>query len=83
MTLVRTLDRMEGDGWLERRPDPNDRRAHQLHLKQAATPVLEEILRLGDKARGEVLRGLSQDDRMKLLTLLEHVHVNLTELVQK
>ena len=27
MTLVRQLDRMEEDGWIERRPDPGDRRA--------------------------------------------------------
>ena len=26
MTLVRILDRMQQDGWLERRPDPGDRR---------------------------------------------------------
>ena len=28
MTLVRTLDRMQQDEWIERRPDPEDRRAH-------------------------------------------------------
>ena len=28
MTLVRILDRMEADGWVQRRFDPSDRRAH-------------------------------------------------------
>src|SRR5277367_5189535 len=32
MTLVRTLDRMQRDGWIERRADANDRRAHCLYL---------------------------------------------------
>lgn len=83
MTLVRTLDRMEGDGWIERRSDPADRRAYRLHLKPAASPVLEKILRVGDSARSEALAGLSNDERMQLVTLLERVHANLTELVSK
>ena len=32
MAMVRILDRMEADGLLERRPDPDDRRARRLHL---------------------------------------------------
>src|ERR1700722_20651879 len=30
MTLVRTLDRMQQDGLIERRADPNDMRAHRM-----------------------------------------------------
>jgi MarR family transcriptional regulator for hemolysin len=81
MTLVRVLDRMEKDGWLERRPDPSDRRAYRLFLKRAADPVLAEIHRIGDKARAEALAGLSQEERAHLLTLLERIHANLVELV--
>jgi DNA-binding MarR family transcriptional regulator len=81
MTLVRVIDRMEKDGWLERRPDPSDRRAYRLYLKRAADPVLAEIHRIGDKARGEALAGLSQDDRARLLSLLERIHTNLVQLV--
>ena len=81
MTLVRVLDRMEKDGWLERRPDPSDRRAYRLFLKRAADPVLAEINRIGDKARGEALTGLSPEDRAHLLTSLEHIQANLVELV--
>jgi MarR family transcriptional regulator for hemolysin len=46
MTLVRILDRMEADGWIERRADPTDRRARRLFITAAACPVLEEIQRL-------------------------------------
>lgn len=81
MTLVRVLDRMERDGWLERRPDPNDRRVYRLFLKPAADPVLAEIMRIGDKARGEALAGLSAEERNLLVTLLERVQTNLVALV--
>ena len=83
MTLVRIIDRMEGDGWLERQPDPVDRRAYRLHLKSAAKPVIEEIQRVGDRVRAEVLVGLSNEERLQLVALLERVHANLTGLVFK
>src|SRR3984885_14355331 len=43
MTLVRTLDRMQQDEWIERRPDPADRRAHRLYLCEAAKPIMNLI----------------------------------------
>jgi MarR family transcriptional regulator for hemolysin len=81
MTLVRVLDRMEKDGWLERRPDPSDRRAYRLFLKRGADPVLAEINRIGDKARGEALVGVSMEDRAHLMALLERIQGNLLTLV--
>src|ERR1017187_2579618 len=38
MTLVRTLDRMQQDQWIKRRPDPADRRAHRRYLHDIAKP---------------------------------------------
>jgi len=81
MTLVRVLDRMESDGWIERRPDPADRRAYRLYLKPASTPVLTEILRIGEKARNEALTGLSSEQREQMMEMLEHVRTNLVALV--
>jgi len=83
MTLVRIIDRMEGDGWLERQPDPADRRAHRLHLTPGAKPIIEEIQRVGDRVRADVLAGLSNEEKNELVTLLERVHSNLNGLVSK
>jgi MarR family transcriptional regulator, transcriptional regulator for hemolysin len=81
MTLVRVLDRMEKDGFLERRPDPSDRRVYRLFLKPASDPILAEITRIGDRARGEALAGLSTEERTQLIALLERVHGNLLTLI--
>jgi len=81
MTLVRVLDRMERDGWIERRPDPADRRAYRLHLRRASNPVLNEILSIGEKARNEALAGLSGEQREQMMSMLEHVRANLVALV--
>jgi MarR family transcriptional regulator for hemolysin len=81
MTLVRILDRMEKDAWLERRSDPKDRRAHRLVLKPASDPVLAEVMRIADSARAQVLAGLSSDDQTQLMELLERIQANLVALV--
>jgi len=81
MTLVRVLDRMERDGWIERRPDPADRRAYRLHLRPASNPVLAETLRIAEKARNEALAGLSAGQREQLMDMMEHVRGNLVALV--
>jgi MarR family transcriptional regulator for hemolysin len=77
MTLVRILDRMESDGWVERRPDPNDRRARTLYVTAGATPVLEQIDKLSAQMRTEALSGLGGEQRSQLMGLLEHVYQNL------
>src|SRR6185312_9092938 len=60
MTMVRTLDRMEADGLVERRADPADRRARRLYLTargcQAFMDVLERI-----HANARALAPLAQD----------------------
>ena len=81
MTLVRILDRMEKDGWIERQPDPADRRARRLYMKAAAEPVVDEIWRIADRARAASLAGLSAAEREQLVALLGRVHANLTRLV--
>lgn len=80
MTLVRTLDRMEQDGWIERRADPEDRRAHRLHLREAARPVLQRIWKIADQSRAEALGALTPAEREQLVSLLQRVHARLSAL---
>lgn len=81
MTLSRLLDRMAADGLVERRPDPTDRRARRLYLCEGALPVLSEIWRLSEVARGEAMSGLSLNERNLLMQLMQRVHANLEALM--
>jgi len=83
MTLVRTLDRMQQDGWIERRPDPEDRRAHRLYLCEAAKPIVEHIWKIAALTRSEMLASLSATEREQLIDLLERIHGTLSALVAK
>jgi DNA-binding MarR family transcriptional regulator len=81
MTLVRILDRMERDGLIERRPDPDDRRARRLYLQAAALPVMKEIWRVSDRARAECFSRMPVADRVQLLDLMQQMHSNLVALM--
>jgi MarR family transcriptional regulator for hemolysin len=83
MTLVRTLDRMQQDQWIERRPDPTDRRAHRLYLREAARPILNRMWKIADQCRQEAMAGLSPEEREQLIALLERVHETLSALEAK
>jgi MarR family transcriptional regulator, transcriptional regulator for hemolysin len=81
MTLVRQIDRMEEDGWIERRPDPGDRRARRLVLTEKARPILARILDLSTEVSSEAFAGLSRAEGRQLVDLLARVHGNLSERV--
>jgi len=80
MTLVRTLDRMQQDQWIERRPDPQDRRAHRLYLCEAVRPITQRISKIADQARQEALSGLTASERDQLVEMLERVQGTLLQL---
>jgi DNA-binding MarR family transcriptional regulator len=47
ITLTQQLDRMQAAGWVERRPDANDRRATCLFITPKGKPVLEKLRAIG------------------------------------
>jgi MarR family transcriptional regulator for hemolysin len=61
-SLVRLLDRMEEDGWVERRISPNDRRAKTVHPTAKATETTREIKRIAAGLRKELLRDISAEE---------------------
>lgn len=77
ITLVRLIDRLEGIGLVERRPDPRDRRQRNLFLTEKAWPELARIKALGAEVREEALAGLGQPERERLLGALAQAKGNL------
>lgn len=43
VSLVRILDALQADGFIERKRNPNDRRQHLLHITAKAEPWIQEI----------------------------------------
>jgi MarR family transcriptional regulator for hemolysin len=80
MTLVRALDWMESQGWLERRHDPADRRARRLYLTAKGKPLMDDIWRLADLTRREAFAGIPRKHADFLIELLEKIQNNFTSL---
>jgi MarR family transcriptional regulator for hemolysin len=80
MTLVRILDRMESDGWLERRNDPADRRARRLYLKARGKPLVDDIWHLVALTRREAFAGIPKKHADLMIELLEKIRSNFASL---
>lgn len=79
ITLSGLLDRLERDGWVERRPDGSDRRAKRVFLTAKVAPVIKNIQRLGKEVRMEALQGVNARDEEKLMLLLLQMRSNLAQ----
>jgi DNA-binding MarR family transcriptional regulator len=79
ITAGRMIDRLEKSGMVERRADPNDRRAWRLFLTDAATPLLDELFGCATEVFDEAQQGFAPEERELLLALLERVRANLLE----
>lgn len=69
-SMVGVLDDLEARGYVERRRDPRDRRAHALHVTAAGQAVLGRGRRLAREAQEELLAPLDPEEREQLHALL-------------
>ncbi len=79
ISLVRHLDKLEAAGLVERRADPNDRRARLLYFQPSAEDTLDRIWEMGMQTRTDALEGLSPKEEEMLSLLLKRVKANLSE----
>ena len=77
ITLARHLDRLEVDAWIERRDDPNDRRAKRIFINPNAGPMLETMSKHGQTVLAQALQGISADDEEMFMKVLLQIRANL------
>jgi MarR family transcriptional regulator for hemolysin len=83
ITLTRLLDRLCNNGLIERRSDPNDRRAKRLFLTPAARPLLEQLGTLGEDMMDTALAGVSRETVEQIVAQLAVVKENLRQVIQQ
>jgi len=62
-SLTGMLDRLERDGFTERRADPEDRRAIRIHLTEKAEKLRDELTELYHENNGIFLSLLSEEEK--------------------
>ncbi len=75
-TIQGVIQRLMGRGLIERRPDPNDRRATLLRLSEAGNALACEAIRRAHGVSDAVMTPLAPEERTQLTALLR----KLTEL---
>jgi MarR family transcriptional regulator for hemolysin len=83
ITLTRLLDRLCDNALIERRPDPQDRRAWRLYLTPAAKPLMAQLDALGRELSQKILDGISPAKIETMLSDLGAIRDNLRNLLSE
>ena len=62
IAVGRVIDRLEKARFIERRPDPADRRCWRLHLAPGSAMVMSGVDRIASELREEVFAGIAMSD---------------------
>lgn len=76
-TLVGILDRMERDGWIQRRACPDDRRKKLIVATPRVEPIWSKIAAAARRVRARATQGLNPKELQTLKELLAAVRHNL------
>lgn len=82
ITVARLIDKLVALGLVERRPDPNDRRAQQLFLTGKAQPLLDQMWEAGDEILDHAYAGITEEERMQCVEMLVRMRNNLARMTQ-
>jgi DNA-binding MarR family transcriptional regulator len=77
IALVRMLDKLHGEGLVERRAHPTDRRVRTLWLTPAARPVVAQILAINKAIREEAFAGMAGHACDTVIDILDGIKGNL------
>ena len=83
ITLTRLVDRLCANGLIERRADPDDRRAKRLYLTAATRPLMDRLADLGQDMMGTVLEGFDVATIERMIGELAHAKDNLKGAIVK
>jgi DNA-binding MarR family transcriptional regulator len=81
ITLGRMVDRLQEAELVERRPDPADRRAWRLHLTAKAHGLTEKLRPLAADMIETAFDGISDAERIRLMSSLDRIRQNLSRKV--
>lgn len=72
-SLGALLDRLEATEFIERRPEPTDRRAKRVFLTKNSHQLLEQLVAAETAFNATILAGLTDKDRSELVRLLSSI----------
>jgi MarR family transcriptional regulator for hemolysin len=76
-TLAGILDRMQRDGWIERRSCPTDRRKKIVRPTAQVEPVWAQMVACARRVRARACQGIAAEDLHRVKHVLSAIQANL------
>jgi MarR family transcriptional regulator for hemolysin len=72
-TVAGLLNRLQDDGWIERRGSQDDRRCKIIHLQRRSKAVLDKIFNTAHELRHELIEDIPQRDLETCIRVLDQI----------
>jgi MarR family transcriptional regulator, transcriptional regulator for hemolysin len=79
-SLGDVIETLEAGGWVQRRPDPSDKRAKRVYLTKPAQGLIKRMSVLENEFNGQILSDLSNSERTELARALVKIKHALARL---
>lgn len=76
-SIVPVIDRLEEEGYVERRPHPKDKRSKALWLTRKGTRIAVRIEKIISERELKIFTGFSQEEQQMLLSLMRRAVANI------
>jgi MarR family transcriptional regulator, transcriptional regulator for hemolysin len=80
IAVGRVIDRLQKAGFVERRADPNDRRAWRLYLTAKAHAIVDDMESISSSLFRDAQKGISAADLKTMISVLGRMKDNLNAL---
>lgn len=80
IAVGRVIDRLQAAGFVERRPDPHDRRAWRLSVTEQARVIVGDMELIARDLRKDASRGIAYEELAQALDVLNRIKENLQAL---
>ena len=77
VTLGGLIDRLEASGYVERQPEPGDRRAKRVVMTPKGIKLLGQIQKVGKVVNAQIMTGISATDILRAENLLHKMKQQL------
>lgn len=80
-SLGDVIESLERSGWVERRPDPTDKRAKRVYLAKPAQGLIKRMTTMENEFNGQILSELSTTERAELGRSLQKIKQALSRVI--
>lgn len=82
IAVGRVIDRLQAAGFVERRPDPKDRRAWRLYPTEQARAVMADMEDIARGLRRDATQGIALEEMEQCMAVINRIKENLQALDQ-